>query len=61
MKRDDREILNGIAVQMKKGIEYINTGRIGVGKAWIEEAARDLNIMLTMTGAENGKESPDNE
>lgn len=60
MKRDELEILHSISAQLKKGLEYISTGRVKIGNAWIQEATRDLNIMLTMAGAEDDKESPDN-
>ncbi|EGW7921837.1 hypothetical protein JGX56_004446 [Salmonella enterica] len=54
-------MLRIIARQLKKGVAYINIGRVAIGKAWIEDSVRDLNMMITMAGAENGKESPDNE
>lgn len=61
LRSDEHEMLRIIARQLKKGVAYINTGRVAIGKAWIEDSVRDLNMMITMAGAENGKESPDNE
>ncbi|ELC8834978.1 hypothetical protein AB4H89_002705 [Salmonella enterica] len=56
MKPDELERLYSISAQLKKGLEDISTGRVGIGKAWVEEAARSLNILLTIVDSENGKE-----
>lgn len=61
LKKDEHEMLRIIAGQLKKGVDYINTGRVAVGKAWIEESVRDLNIVLITAGGRNGGEYPDNE
>lgn len=56
LKREELERLYSISAQLKKGLENISTGRVGTGKAWVEEAARDLNILLTIVDSENGRE-----
>ncbi|EEA3739533.1 hypothetical protein J5047_003194 [Salmonella enterica] len=56
MKPDELERLYSISAQLKKGLENISTGRVDTGKAWVEEAARALNILLTIVDSENGKE-----
>lgn len=56
MKPDELERLYSVSAQMKKGLEHIKTGRVDVGRAWIEEAAISLNILITMTESENDKE-----
>lgn len=56
MKRDELERLYSISAQLKKGVEYISAGRVKIGNVWIQVATRDLNIMLTIVGAESGKE-----
>lgn len=55
LKREELERLYSISAQLKKGLENINTGRVGTGKAWVEEAARALNILLTIVDSENGR------
>lgn len=57
MKGEELEKLYNVSAKMKKGIEHIKTGRVDVGRAWIEEAARSLNILITMTELENDKKS----
>lgn len=61
MKQDELERLYSVSAQLKKGIEHINTGRVGIGKAWIEEAARALNTLLRIAETESGKEQSGNE
>lgn len=56
MKPDELERLYSVSAQLKKGLEYTSTGRVETGKAWIEEAAISLNILITMTESENDKE-----
>ncbi|MBA2158712.1 hypothetical protein CB025_14770 [Salmonella enterica subsp. diarizonae serovar 60:r:e,n,x,z15] len=56
MKREELERLYSVSAQLKKGLEHISSGRVGTGKAWVEEATRALNILLTIVGSENGKE-----
>ncbi|EDQ0072838.1 hypothetical protein ACLBR3_001083 [Salmonella enterica] len=56
MKQDELERLYSISAQLKKGLEYTSTGRVETGKAWVEEAARSLNILFTIVESDNGKE-----
>lgn len=56
MKHDELERLYSISAQLKKGPEYISTGRVETGKIWVEEAGNALNILLTIVDSENGKE-----
>ncbi|EAV0889091.1 hypothetical protein ETK16_09570 [Salmonella enterica] len=61
MKRDELERLYGISAQLKQGIEHINTGRVDIGKAWVEEGARALNILLRLVESKNARGREDNE
>ncbi|EAN5731427.1 hypothetical protein EJD04_00535 [Salmonella enterica] len=61
MKPDELERLYSVSAQLKKGIEHIKTGRVDVGRTWVEEAARTLNILLRIAEAEIGKEQSGNE
>ncbi len=61
MKHDELEKLYSISAQLKKGLENISTGRVGTGKAWVEEAARSLNILLRFVESENSRGRLDNE
>ncbi|EMN7476655.1 hypothetical protein WB926_003117 [Salmonella enterica] len=56
MKQGELERLYSISAQIKKGLENISTGRVEAGKAWVEEADRALNILLTIVDSENGRE-----
>ncbi|EBI1833510.1 hypothetical protein NAK51_004517 [Salmonella enterica] len=53
MKPDELERLYSISAQLKKGLENISTGRVDTGKAWVDEAARALNIFLRLVESEN--------
>ncbi|EDS8890389.1 hypothetical protein GQC79_005428 [Salmonella enterica] len=61
MKPDELERLCSISAQLKKGLENISTGRVDTGKAWVEEAARTLNILLRLVESENTRGRLDNE
>ncbi|ECC3463674.1 hypothetical protein AA471_13465 [Salmonella enterica subsp. enterica] len=61
MTRDELERLYSISAQLKKGLENINTGRVGTGKAWVEEASGALNILLRLVESENTRGRLDNE
>ncbi|EJO2705108.1 hypothetical protein NRE95_000525 [Salmonella enterica] len=61
MKREELERLYSISAQLKKGLENINTGRVDTGKAWVEEGARALNILLRLVESENTRGRQDNE
>ncbi|EKR4132814.1 hypothetical protein P8F49_001454 [Salmonella enterica] len=56
MKQDELERLYSISAQLKKGLENISTGRVEIGKVWVQEATRALNILLAIVDSENGKE-----
>ncbi len=56
MKREELERLYSISAQLKNGIEHISTGRVEIGRVWVQEAAKALNILLTIWDSENGKE-----
>ncbi|EAN5735972.1 hypothetical protein EJD04_24915 [Salmonella enterica] len=61
MKPDELERLYSISAQLKKGLEHISTGRVETGKAWIEEAGSDLNILLRFVESENTRGRQGNE
>ncbi|EBH8947931.1 hypothetical protein MU985_003429 [Salmonella enterica] len=61
MKSDELERLYSISAQLKKGLENISTGRVDTGKAWVEEAARALNIFLRLVESKNIRGRQDNE
>lgn len=61
MKPDELERFYSISAQLKKGLENISTGRVDTGKAWVEEAARTLNILLRLVESENTRGRLDNE
>lgn len=61
MRPDEFERLCSVSAQLKKGLENISTGRVDAGKAWIEEGARSLNILLRLVESENTRGRQDNE
>ncbi|EHC5874041.1 hypothetical protein JR782_004921 [Salmonella enterica subsp. enterica serovar Eastbourne] len=61
MKYEELERLYSISAQLKKGLEHISSGRVGIGKVWVEEAGRALNILLRLTESKNTRELQDNE
>ncbi|HHP3381590.1 TPA: hypothetical protein ACWV4W_001167 [Salmonella enterica subsp. enterica serovar Muenchen] len=61
MKHDELERLYSISAQLKKGLEHISTGRVGIGKSWVEEAGSALNILLRLVESENTRGRLDNE
>ncbi|HCA3883338.1 TPA: hypothetical protein MPK85_004012 [Salmonella enterica] len=61
MKREELERLYSISAQLKKGLENISTGRVDTGKAWVEEGAWALNILLRLVESENTRGREDNE
>lgn len=57
MKPEELERLYSISAQLKHGPEHISTGRVETGRVWTQEAARSLNILITIAEAqENGRE-----
>ncbi|HAF2129998.1 TPA: hypothetical protein N2G35_004638 [Salmonella enterica] len=56
MKGEELERLYSVSAQLKKGLEHISTGRVEIGRVWIQEAARALSILLAIVESENGKE-----
>lgn len=56
LKREELERLYSISAQLKNGIEHISTGRVEIGKVWVQEATRALNILIAIMDSENGKE-----
>lgn len=56
LKGEELERLYSVSAQLKKGLEHISTGRVEIGRVWIQEAARALSILLAIVESENGKE-----